>query len=563
MRSNTRRRIAGIAAMVMATSLLFGVGAAAAGDQMFMDDVPVTLTDWSDTLTVPQFDPATGILQSVEVSFDATVDGEAKYESLDGAPTTITLELKANVELQRPDLTKSLLAPLVTQVDNADAFDGVIDFDGPSGGTFPGLTATLNDTQLLTAPADLALFTGSGTVDFPVSAEGRSTASGAGNLLLNFTTKAAAKLTVTYTFTAPSIDIEKATNGVDADAPAGPVIPVGDPVTWTYVVTNTGDVQLIDVTVTDDQGVAVACPESTLDPLESMTCTGNGTAAAGQYANVGSVVGTPVDGAGQPSGPPVDDSDPSHYFGARASIDIEKSTNGEDADAPTGPRIPVGDSVTWTYVVTNTGNVPLTNVTVTDDQGVAVACPKSTLDPLETMTCTASGTAVVGQYANLGTVTGDGPGGPVADEDPSHYLGEQPAGGEGCTPGYWKQPQHFGSWVGFSPSDSYAAVFGVPYGKTLLEALQTGGGGQKALGRHSVAALLNTANDDVSFAFTPGQVIALVQDAWATGDFNGAKNELAAENEQGCDLGRNPGPDGGSGQGKGKGKGKGGKQKML
>ncbi|MDP6350564.1 MAG: hypothetical protein QGG58_12465, partial [Chloroflexota bacterium] len=42
-------------------------------------------------------------------------------------------------------------------------------------------------------------------------------------------------------------------------------------------------------------------------------------------------------------------------------IDIEKATNGEDADDPTGPLVPVGDAVTWTYVVTNTGNVELTN----------------------------------------------------------------------------------------------------------------------------------------------------------------------------------------------------------
>ena len=44
-------------------------------------------------------------------------------------------------------------------------------------------------------------------------------------------------------------------------------------------------------------------------------------------------------------------------------IDIEKATNGEDADTPTGPEIPVGGAVEWTYVVTNTGNVDLTNVT--------------------------------------------------------------------------------------------------------------------------------------------------------------------------------------------------------
>ncbi|MFW6195121.1 MAG: DUF7507 domain-containing protein, partial [Chloroflexota bacterium] len=70
----------------------------------------------------------------------------------------------------------------------------------------------------------------------------------------------------------PAIDIEKATNGEDADEPTGPEIAVGDPVNWTYVVTNTGDVALTDVSVTDDQGVAVNCPQDTLAVGESMTC---------------------------------------------------------------------------------------------------------------------------------------------------------------------------------------------------------------------------------------------------------------------------------------------------
>ena len=68
------------------------------------------------------------------------------------------------------------------------------------------------------------------------------------------------------------ISIEKSTNGFDADSPPGPPILVGDPVNWTYVVTNTGDVDLTAVVVTDDQGVAVSCPTDTLAPGESMTC---------------------------------------------------------------------------------------------------------------------------------------------------------------------------------------------------------------------------------------------------------------------------------------------------
>jgi plastocyanin len=223
----------------------------------------------------------------------------------------------------------------------------------------------------------------------------------------------------------PAIDIEKATNGEDADTPTGPVVAVGSTVTWTYVVTNTGNVALSAVSVTDSDIGAITCPKSALVAGETMTCTATGTAVAGQYANIGSVTGTP------PTGPNVTDTDPSHYFGevpAEPMIDIEKATNGEDADTPTGPVVAVGSTVTWTYVVTNTGNVALSAVSVTDSDIGAITCPKSALAAGESMSCTATGTAVAGQYANIGSVTGTPPTGPnVTDTDPSHYFGEVPA----------------------------------------------------------------------------------------------------------------------------------------
>jgi len=58
------------------------------------------------------------------------------------------------------------------------------------------------------------------------------------------------------------------------------------------------------------------------------------------------------------------------------------------------------------------------------------------------------------------------------------------------------------------------------------------------LGRHSVAALLNAANPDVIYLYSEAEIIALVQEAWATGDFRTAKNLLSYENERGCPLGR-------------------------
>jgi hypothetical protein len=113
------------------------------------------------------------------------------------------------------------------------------------------------------------------------------------------------------------------------------------------------------------------------------------------------------------------------------SVEIKKSTNGEDADNAPGPAISVGSPVTWRYVVTNTGTVPLTSVTVRDDRNVAVTCPGTTLAVEQSMTCTGSGVAVAGQYRNVGTVTATAGAATVTDDDASHYFGEVPGTVEG------------------------------------------------------------------------------------------------------------------------------------
>jgi len=113
---------------------------------------------------------------------------------------------------------------------------------------------------------------------------------------------------------------------------------------------------------------------------------------------------------------------------------------------------------------------------------------------------------------------------------------EQPSGFQGCTPGYWKQKQHFDSWVGFSTSDNYFDVFGVGFDKTLLAVLKTGGGGAIALGRHSVAALLNASNPDVGYAYSQDQVKDMVSQAFLIGDFERIKNLFEYQNELGCPL---------------------------
>lgn len=118
-----------------------------------------------------------------------------------------------------------------------------------------------------------------------------------------------------------------------------------------------------------------------------------------------------------------------------------------------------------------------------------------------------------------------------------------PPGTQGCTPGYWKQTQHFDSWKVYQPTDSFNAVFGLtgPFANslTLLDALNQGGGGIYALGRHAVAALLDTANGGVAYGYTTAQVIAMTQAAYTSGDADqilATKDLFAAQNEKGCPL---------------------------
>jgi len=115
---------------------------------------------------------------------------------------------------------------------------------------------------------------------------------------------------------------------------------------------------------------------------------------------------------------------------------------------------------------------------------------------------------------------------------------EPPQSGQGCTPGFWKQDQHFDSWTGYTPGQTFSSVFGgTTFGDaTLLDVLGANGGGVNALGRHAVAGLLNATSAGVNYDMTSAQVIAAFNAAVAGGSVETTKNIFAKLNEQGCPL---------------------------
>ena len=73
---------------------------------------------------------------------------------------------------------------------------------------------------------------------------------------------------------------------------------------------------------------------------------------------------------------------------------------------------------------------------------------------------------------------------------------------------------------------------------TLVQVLGNGGGGLNALGRHTVAALLNSASSGVSFELTPAQVISSFNSVFpgTKSQYNTLKDQFAGLNERLCPL---------------------------
>ena len=171
-------------------------------------------------------------------------------------------------------------------------------------------------------------------------------------------------------------------------------------------------------------------------------------------------------------------------------------------------------------------------------QTIIVPAPGICKDQSETIKNTASVTANA-EYRSY----------QVFDTDDA-WIRCEPAsqGGEGCTPGYWKQPHHFDSWPAeLTPDMSYSSVFGRVIeirtkdagnvtDPTLLQALSALGGKVNTAARHSTAAYINATSANVSYDLDQGLVIENLQNSVDNNDFGVLIEALVNFNEQNCPL---------------------------
>jgi LysM repeat protein len=170
---------------------------------------------------------------------------------------------------------------------------------------------------------------------------------------------------------------------------AVPFNAVDQTINYTYLITNASGSSIPGpVTVTDDR-ITVTCPEVTtvgnldnnLDVNETLTCTGN-YAITQLDLNAGSVTSIATASAG------------GNYSSAvTTTVPLEQTrvlTLSKTADPPSYTS--ANQTITYNYVITNTGNVTLGPVqfAITDDKvGTALNCgaDATTLDPASTVSC--------------------------------------------------------------------------------------------------------------------------------------------------------------------------------
>ncbi len=201
-------------------------------------EIPMEFTNFLRVVSLPKFDPALGELQGVELQVVARATGMSRLESLDAAPSVVNTRFSVDVTVTRSDSTVVMfMVPIADFQDSLTAYDGILDFGGTSGITRDNIQAMDQRTSIIDpTPENLALFTGTGSMEFTADAAGSSEASGAGNLQTQFDTRAGVEIEVCYRYLI--------TNPPTVSCPGNLIASVGVPISFEVCATDpdVGDV---------------------------------------------------------------------------------------------------------------------------------------------------------------------------------------------------------------------------------------------------------------------------------------------------------------------------------
>jgi len=186
----------------------------------------------------------------------------------------------------------------------------------------------------------------------------------------------------------------------------------GSDVTFTITISNTGYLDLSNVTVTDAEVPDCAQTIGDLGVGISRTYTCTVASVTASFTNTATVTGT------SPAGP-VTDTDTATV--TVADIEITKT--------PDTQTVASGSAATFTITISNTGDAVLTDVEVTD--ALVPDCERiiGDLDATEGTSYTCQVVNATVSFTNTATVIGTSPAGPVTDTDTATVTVEEAIGG--------------------------------------------------------------------------------------------------------------------------------------
>jgi len=188
----------------------------------------------------------------------------------------------------------------------------------------------------------------------------------------------------------PAIDLNKTSDKKD-------VKDVGEIVKYQFVVTNTGNVTLDNVKVNDPMldklGIDIDLVKTSLNPGEATTGTATYKVTQddidnGIIKNIATSTGTPP--GYDPEDPPTDPEDPNYppesppseniiIADGEIDISLEKTSNVETVSK-------IGEKITYTFTITNTGTITLENLTLNDPMlGGSIELPVDKVSPGESI----------------------------------------------------------------------------------------------------------------------------------------------------------------------------------
>ncbi|MCP9876790.1 DUF11 domain-containing protein [Cyanobium sp. A2C-AMD] len=366
----------------------------------------------------------------------------------------------------------------------------------------------------------------------------------------------------------------------------------GEEIVYTFSVDNTGNRGLSKVTVTDPLlnnvaavtagdtsfNIGDADEDNILDTDETWTFTGSYTTTEANNADIPNTA--TATGSYKELSATDTDNETVTYAPPSLSIALLKEADRTTFEA-------AGEAITYTFTATNNGNRDLDNLTISDsllndavsgiltegsEFNVGDTDNDGTFDVNEAWKFTGSYTtteadAVTGNVVNVAQASATYKGSNVLSNEDDAIVNynppEPPSTLEGLSLGYWSEHitgrKADATWneeayegASYKNASFEVFFFGGQAASlnwrnktdvTMSEAVKLSGGGQFALARDAVAAVLNAERDDVNYKYTVADVQSMVRDAFNINDggantwgIESLKNELSLNNNLGNDL---------------------------